>query len=96
MWKLGDQTDGHHLFVHPLFTNNHLINIFTFIAVVRSMRRKQVRRHREEEARTEDAGPGGKEAQLQSSAEGRKTGVSSRETAEEQNNTCQRQGHFSI
>lgn len=96
MWKLGEQTDVHHLFVHPLFPNNHLINVFTFIAPVRSMRRKQVRQHREEEARTKDAGPGGKEAQLQSSAKDRKTGVSSRETVEEQNNTCQRQRHFSI
>lgn len=49
--QIEDQTDGHRLLVHLPFTRNHLINVFVFIAEVRSTRRKGVRQHREEGAR---------------------------------------------
>lgn len=48
MWKQGDQTDGHHLLAHPPLMHNHLNNVFTVIAEVRSIRK--VCQHREEEA----------------------------------------------
>lgn len=76
VWKQGDQTDGHHLLVHPLCVHKNFIKVFSFIAAMRSMRRKWVvHQHREEEAGAGGGcgtGPGEKEAWLQGSSEGRK------------------------
>lgn len=104
VWKQGDQTDGHHLLAHPPLMHNHLTNVFTVIAEVRSV--SKVCQHREEEVRTgrgwEETETLGRKQDTGCRAE-RRAGVSSREWREsvpmalvkEQNNTCQSQGHLS-
>lgn len=80
VWKQGDQTDGHRLLAHPPLMHNHLTNVFTFIAEVRSI--SKVRQHREEEARSgrgwEETGTLGRKPDTSCRAEQR-AGLSSRE-----------------